>query len=275
MQWRAANPSKAFAERFMLFYSLLWIGAIAVIVRYQWYLTFSPNNYTALGFTLIAPCVTVPFILADKHEQSLPFSQRFIVKANIFIGILSYIGNHFYTHYFFNVLGMRYTGPLGEGKGFEINKVPVSMYLMTHVYFMTYHVLVAPCIRAVKSLFRDKSLRFVATGFFVVLIAVLTAFTETWTISGFPYYTYPDLNEMLSKGSVFYATYFIVTFPWFSRMDEDPKTLWSASRAAVEALAAMMVVLLCADVWRLCLPFLYNSSTSELPYAQVPNPFSV
>ncbi len=274
MQWRAANPSKAFAEKFMLVFSPLWIGAMAAIVKYEWYLAFSPNDYVALGLALLIPCITAPVLLANEQERSLPLRQRFIFKANVFVAILSYIGNHFYTHYFYNILGVRYTGPLGEGEGLEINRVPVSMFLMTHVYFLTYHILVTPCIRAVKSVFgsisQSRALQLAAMTLFVVFIAILTAFAETLTVSSFPYYTYPDRSAMLTKGSVFYATYFVVTFPWFFRMDEDPEDLWSAGRAAVEALAAMMVVLLCADVWRLCLVYLDMAHSSDLPYAHVP-----
>ena len=261
MRWKAANPSKTFAESFMLFYSLVWMGIVTVIVNRKWYLSFSPNDFITCGLTLLVPCITAPLLLAGKEERSRPISQRYIVKANIFIAIVSYIGNHFYTHYFYNVLGVRYTGPLGEGEGLEINKVPVSMFLMTHVYFMTYHVLVTPCIRAVKSLFSGKVFQCMGMGLFILLTAVFTAFAESWTISNFPYYTYPDLNEMLTKGSIFYGTYFVVTFPWFFRMDEDPEDLWSIHRVIVEAFAAMMVVLLCADIWRLCL--------FDTPYAKV------
>ena len=237
----------------MLLYSFIWMGIAALIVNQKWYESFSPNDYLGLGIGLTLPCITGPLLIAavSKEERSLHMSERFIVKANIFIGIVSYIGNHFYTHYFYNVLGMQYTGPLGSGMGLEINKVPLSMFFMTHVYFMSYHILVTPLIRAVKELFQSSGFQFIAVGAFILLTALFTAFAETWTVSGFPYYTYPDLNEMLTKGSVFYGTFFAVTFPWFFRLDEDPKHPWSFCRVITEALACMMVVLVCADFWRL------------------------
>ena len=268
MRWRAAHSSKVKGEAFMLYYTPVWIGIMAVIVLGKWYERFSPNDYLLTGLCLSLPCILVPLVLArnDPTEKHTPIFNRYIIKANIFIAIISYLGNHFYTHYFYKVLGMRYTGPLAEGKGWDINHVPASMYAMTHVYFMSYHVLVTPVLRATNSLFTSRNLKFTSLVVIVCVVAFLTAFAETLTISGFPYYTYPDFHQMLTKGSMFYGTFFVVTFPWFYRMDEDPTDLWPVGRVAMEALAAMMVVLLCADIWRLLIER-FGSLPIDVPYA--------
>lgn len=252
----------------MLCYTPIWIGIMAIIVLGEWYERFSPNDYLLTGLCLSLPCVLVPLVLArnDPAEKCIPLFSRYIMKANVFIGILGYLGNHFYTHYFYKVLGMRYTGPLAEGKGLDINRVPLSMYAMTHVYFMSYHILVAPVLRATDTLFAHRNLKLISMVLVVCVVAFLTAFAETLTISRFPYYTYPDFYQMLTKGSVFYGTFFVVTFPWFYRLDEDPTRLWPLSRVVVEALAAMMIVLLCADVWRLCFE-VFSSQLISVPYA--------
>lgn len=251
MHWRAANSSKAYGETFTLYYSILWIGFLAVVVILRWYESFSPNDYILVGLGIALPCFIAPLLVASRQERNTPLSERYIVKANLFILIVGYLGNHFYTHYFYRVLGMRYTGPLGPGMGLEINQVPVSMFLCTHPYFMTYHILATPILRAVRSLLRGNSLCHPLFGMFVLLLAFVTAFMETWTISGFPYYTYPDLVSMLTTGSAFYGIFFIVTYPVFFRLDEDPNCLWSLGRVVTEALAAMMLVLLSADLLRI------------------------
>lgn len=268
-RWTAANSSKAYGEKFMLLYSPVWIGFVAIVVILKWYEKFRPLDYVLLGLGLSLPCVVAPFIFAGRQEKSTPPLQRYIMKANIFVGIVSYIGNHFNTHYFYNVLGVRYTGPLAPGRGWDINRVPVSMYLMTHVYFMTYHILFTLLLRAVRVSFRSypTSLRYIAVGLFVVTAAFLTALMETWTISGFPYYTYPDFHEMLTRGSLFYGTFFVVTFPWFARLDENPLKLWSVGKVVKEALAAMMTVLLCDDAWRLIFEYFNLSRRKGIPYA--------
>ena len=44
-------------------------------------------------------------------EESLPLSQRYSFLANVWIAIFSFIGNYWYTHYFFVVLKAKYTFP--------------------------------------------------------------------------------------------------------------------------------------------------------------------
>ena len=50
-------------------------------------------------------------------------------RANVWVAVQMYVGNHFVTHFFYNVLGMRYTVPVGP---WVINRVPIVMFLMTH-----------------------------------------------------------------------------------------------------------------------------------------------
>ena len=87
---------------------------------------------------------------------------------------------------------------------------------------------------------------------------LLTAFAETLTISGFPYYTFADRGRAYTVGSAFYGLYFVVSFPAFLLVDEAPAgavgaQTHSLARAAVEALAAAMAVLQLLDFVRLAL----------------------
>ena len=235
---------------------------LAVIVKTRWYEAFGPHDYVGVGVAFVLPLLLLPLLLMPNKEKALPLHRRYIVKANVYIAILSYIGNHFYTHYFYNVLGVRYTGPLAEGV--HINRVPLSMFLLTHVYFLTYHILIGPFLRVVRgALDWSATVRCAGMAAVVLLLAVLTAAAETWTISSFPYYTYPDLYSMMTTGSVFYGLFFVVTFPMFFRLDEDPSSPWPLSRVVVEALAAMMLVLLCADWWRLLVGGVHTDTTRE------------
>lgn len=243
------EESKAYGEKFIFFYSIIWVTVLAFIVIWSVYEYFTPNDYVLLGLNIAIPCFAGPLLFPSESERKIPIFERYIIKANIFIFIIGYIGNHFYTHYFYEVLGMRYTGPLGPGKGLEINKVPISMFLCTHPYFMTYHVLATPILRVVKSRLQHWQWKNSLFAVAVLSMAFTTAFVETWTISGFPYYTYPNLYDMLTKGSAFYGIFFVVTYPWFFRLDEAGP--WPLSRVILEALAAMMVVLLCADFFKL------------------------
>lgn len=93
----------------------------------------------ATGLTVSLPFIIVPLlfpcevklsIYSQKADKNKPLTQRYwvkvtccivslIEKANIWIAILSYIGNYFWTHYFYKVLGTRYTFPIT----WELNRV--------------------------------------------------------------------------------------------------------------------------------------------------------
>lgn len=252
MTFVAEHKSKAFGEKLVLLYSPFWIGMMIIVVIRKWYESFTPNDYLLFSIGLALPCLALPLIMADSGEKRIPLLQRYVVKANVYILVVGYLGNYFYTHYFYKVLGVKYTGPVAPGAGVDLNGVPLCMYFMTHVYFMSYHVLLSPLMRAVRSSFTEGSIiQAAALTVFVLAAAFTIAFAETWTISGFPYYTYPSFYGMLTKGSVFYGTFFVVTFPLFFRLDENTKDLWSMRRVVGEALAAMMLVIMAADLWRL------------------------
>ena len=85
-----------------------------------------------IGAWFLPTLVIVPFIFAWRVEKSTPPLQWYIIKANIFMGIVGYIGIHFNTHYFYNVLGVRYTGPLAPRRGWNINRVPVLDTRLLH-----------------------------------------------------------------------------------------------------------------------------------------------
>lgn len=66
-------------------------------------------GYMAVGLATVLPCVLLPILLQPRAEAAKPWHQRYWVKANIWIAIFSFIGNYFWTHYFFQLLGAAYT----------------------------------------------------------------------------------------------------------------------------------------------------------------------
>ncbi|XP_039035664.1 cycloeucalenol cycloisomerase-like, partial [Hibiscus syriacus] len=70
-----------------------------------------------------------------KADSSLHWKDRYWVKASVWIVIFSYVGNYFWTHYFFTVLGASYTFP-----SWKMNNVPHRTFLLTHVVSLFYHV---------------------------------------------------------------------------------------------------------------------------------------
>jgi cycloeucalenol cycloisomerase len=111
----------------------------------------------------------------------------------------------------------------------------------------------------------NVALRRVRTGFapglgrtafeagLVCVLAYTTAFMESLTICGFPYYRFDDRDKAYTLGSAFYGIYFLVSFPAFLRVDEDAKRPFTLAQACTEALAAGMAVLCLLDFVRLAL----------------------
>ena len=100
----------------------------------------------------------------------------------------------------------------------ELNHVPICLYLMTHAYFMFYHSLANVVLRRVVRLTATKTttsgkninsdvfsskarknmslLTYIAFAVTVLVLAVVTAFMETLTIANFKYYTFVDKGKM-------------------------------------------------------------------------------
>ena len=129
--WFSPVPSHAWAERFFLTqYTPAWITVIATVVLFELYNHFSALSYVCLGAVLAIPAVLIPYVLSsycskvphqhpttfhstpshhdyyvtyDGELDTTPYSRRHWMKINVWIAVVSYIGNHFLTHYFYQV----------------------------------------------------------------------------------------------------------------------------------------------------------------------------
>lgn len=216
-------------------------------------------GYMAIGAATAVPAVALPALFPGRADATTPWRERYWVKATIWVAIFSHIGNYFWTHYFYTLLGAEYTFP-----AHRLNDVPFCLYLMTHAYFLFYHALANVVQRVARRAVLRAGGGRVAAGAAqaaaVAALAYLTAYGETATIAHFPHYRFVDRGRMYTVGSLFYAIYFFVSFPWFFAMDEEeeeggkgkqsaPK--WTLRRAATDALAAGMLVTMLLDAWRL------------------------
>jgi cycloeucalenol cycloisomerase len=149
--WLAPNPAKRWTELFFLAYSPSWIiWCLCILVPFKIYEVPDASNrrrwrslpcleashgcppahpalppilpalpsqrldewgYLSLGLIAAPPCVLLPLALQPPAERGKPLAQRYWVKANLWIAIFSFIGNYFWTHYFYRLLGAAYTFP--------------------------------------------------------------------------------------------------------------------------------------------------------------------
>ena len=147
----------------------------------------------------------------------------------------------------------------------------------------------------------SASVRRTAMAVVVLLLSYGTAYAETLTIAHYPYYTFVDRDRMYTVGSLFYAIYFFVSFPMFFRMDEVrwtdglilesifphpasslpetevflvlsfilmqqdlKKRKWTATDAALDGLAAAMLVTILLDLWRISLGSILGNSVEAM-----------
>ncbi|KAJ8747963.1 hypothetical protein K2173_007850 [Erythroxylum novogranatense] len=257
--WLASNPSKRWAEVFFLCYTPFWLTlCLGIVVPYKLYERFTELEYFLLALVSAAPSFLIPALWVGKADRSLSWKDRYWVKATVnFLCVsrsmdnhFSYVGNYFWTHYFFSILGASYTFP-----SWKMNNVPHTTFLMTHVCFLFYHVSSNMTLRRLRhtiSHLPDK-IRWATEAAWILALAYFIAYLETIAIANFPYYDFVDRDAMYQIGCLFYAIYFLVSFPMFLRIDEKASDSWDLPRVAIDALGAAMLVTIILDLWRIFL----------------------
>ncbi|KAL7542389.1 hypothetical protein ACHAXR_012030 [Thalassiosira sp. AJA248-18] len=257
------EPSKYCYEIFSWYYTAIWIGIFGFIVVSQCYEYFTAWGYAGVCGGLALPLMLQPMIYPQASTPTVngkvivnpdtqrPFHQRYSTKATLYLITYSFIGNYWYTHYFYSVLKAKYTMP-----AHRLNDVPIAMFLATHFYFCTYHVCVSNGILRYVDRSYDKgwrkSLLFVFT---ILFLSYFTAFMETLTISSFPYYSFEDRTMAYVWGSAFYGIYFIVSFPGFyyfdSHIDDSKQRPVNLLQTFTTACGHGMMILTLLDFVRL------------------------
>lgn len=250
--WFSNNPSKRWGEIFFLVFSALWMAPFVAIVSTEAYKNWADRGFMALGLAVSLPAVVIPLVFPGKADRLIPLTHRYWLKANLWLFLFGFVGNYFWTHYFYTLLGATYSFPVE----WQLNKVPIFLFLVTHAYFISYHAFTTPVLRRFWTSNFAKNLptfvRKLFTVFLVVAMAYFTAFMEAWTLEYVPYYQIRDRHQMYLVGSTFYMLYFVVSFPMFTRIDETGDSQqWNLSRTSLESLGSAMIVFILCDFWRL------------------------
>lgn len=245
------NAAKREFEIFALGYSVLWISVFAVVIIQQQYESFDESSYMVLCTSLASPLLLQPILFPMPSERNCPFFSRYSLKANVWIAVFSFIGNYWYTHYFYSVLGATYTFP-----SWRLNNVPIPLYFATHFYFVTYHTFSNMLLRKIETCYRKSFMRSLLFWTAVFTFSYFTAFMETLTISSFPYYGFKDRFMAYTVGSAFYGVYFLFSFPIFYRLDKDlspTRPAHTLQSTVMEVFGTSMLVLSSLDLCRLWL----------------------
>ncbi|KAG2312501.1 hypothetical protein Bca52824_024058 [Brassica carinata] len=255
--WLAQNPSKRWGELFFLLYTPFWLTlSLGIVVPYKLYECYiiadihgAGLEYLLLAFVSALPAFLIPMLLVRKVDRSLCWKDP--MWETTFGLIISLI----------KVLGASYTFPswkmnnLNTGMFFFVYQVPHTTFFMTHACFLFYHVASNFTLRRLRHSIAclPDYLRWCFEAAWILALSYFIAYLETIAIANFPYYEFVDRSAMYKVGCLFYAIYFIVSFPMFFRMEETPSDEWVLSRVAVDALGAAMLVTIILDLWRLFL----------------------
>ena len=292
--WWATTKDKQWTEKFLVYYSIIWITIFAIVIVTTAWIYFGPWEYLYLGLLISVPCFVAPYFLEPQSiysdYTSIPvWYQRYWFKANVWIFIFGFIGNYFWTHYFYSMLRAIYTLT-----AHRINNVPICMFLYTHAYFCTYHVITTILLRRWwTSLAYYKCptwLRPLGSSMLIFVMSYVTAFMEAFTIQNFPYYAIEDREFMYTVGCIIYGLYFIVSFPMFYRLDEPIDEITTSTikkdnnklsiiiksipnnftlqQTIFDSLAAGMLVTILLELWRL----MYLGLRGLAPEGLLPNP---
>jgi len=252
--WLSRNPSKRWGEIFFLAYTPFWIACMGVLMRTGAGGRWGDLPLNAAVLAIFAPLLLVPALAHDETFLGRPWWRTYWFKFNVWIGIYAFIGSYFGSEYFFDVLGMIYNYPqlhwrldsvlLGTGE----QTVPLIMYASAHFYFVTYHTIAVIVLR------RARTSRWLSSPLLWPLLLLAAAYgfawMETYAMAGgsiTEQFGYRDLPTMLRWGSVFYACYFVISFPMIYRLDEQPGEDWPLGRVSIDALAAGMLLMFLLD----------------------------
>lgn len=252
----AIEPSKYCYEIYQTIYAPIWIGIFGYIVIFQLYEQWGAFEYNLYLFILALPCLLQPIFapsaFCNSPDAKRPLKDRYAFKANVWLAVYSFIGNYWYTHYFYSVLKASYSMP-----STRVNNVPIAMFFATHFYFSSYHVFSNVCLRKIKTSFAPDLKRRILYISTIFVLSYFTAFMETLTISSFPYYSFEDRNMAYKLGSAFYGIYFLVSFPAFLEFDREIDSHGKGARkvtvwdTVVESCGYGMIILCLLDFVRL------------------------
>ena len=265
-RWFSSNPDKAWAEKLFLGFVPVFFAYNAVIQRMGW-LDVGTGWHVVQNLGMWLPyCVLLPAWL--RRGSGVPWQRSYWFKFNVYMAVWVFYCTYFHTEYFFEVLGLRYrfpgvalvfdaalVGPDEATAAAEWKKVPIGMYLNAIAFFVVYHTAAVVCMRRVRIMTQGlpPAARHLAWAAIVGATALFFAWAETrlyvtQAASGNVWYV--DLPAMLRWGSLFYALYFVVSFPNVYRLDEDPaQPPWTLPRSVVEASFVGITSLLLLDLW--------------------------
>ena len=265
-RWFSANPDKAWGEKFFLVFIPVFLAYNAVVQQAGWLDAGTFWHVTQNLLMWVPYCLVLPLWL--RRNSGVPWQESYWFKFNLYMAVWIFFATYYHTEYFFELLGLRYrfpevglyfdsalVGPDEAGAAAAWKKVPLGMYFNSVAFFIVYHTAAVVCMRRVRGLTLawSASLRRMAWVLIVLATALFFAWAETYlyiTDEASANVWYVDVPAMLRWGSIFYAMYFVVSFPNVFRLDETMELpRWTLARTVIEACFVALVSMTLLDLW--------------------------
>jgi cycloeucalenol cycloisomerase len=257
----STNYQKAWCEQFFLQYSLVWPVLFGLWSISGWHLQAGDFGNVFVSIIIGSPFLIIPWLyqpnpLPDYNDDATttnttkgrqqPFHQTYAFKFNLWIAIYACIASFFFTEYFFDVLGMKYSFPhlkwnldsVVLGQGFQ--RVPIMMYIHGWYFFMTYHTGGVCFIRLIRNVALSTGLmnEYVASAGATFIGAMVFSAGEIYftTLDAIKdQFAYRDMKWALSWGALAYSCYFIASFPMVKDMDENGFEFWKKQHFTIKS----------------------------------------
>jgi cycloeucalenol cycloisomerase len=231
------NFQKAWCERFFLAYSLVWPLLFGL-----WSVSGLHLGAGDAGNMLVSILIGSPFLIVPwlYQPRSTAFYKSYAFKFNLWIAIYAFVASYFFSEYFFDVLGMKYSFPhlswnldsvlVGQG----MQRVPLMMYVHAWYFFMTYHTGGVCFIRFMRNLALSSgtvgvTLASVVATFIAALVFAIGEIYFTTLDAIKDQFAYRDMSWALTWGGFAYSCYFLASFPMVKDMDEKGFEFWQDS----------------------------------------------
>ncbi|KAJ3328934.1 Bifunctional protein GlmU, partial [Gonapodya sp. JEL0774] len=230
-------------ERFLVGYTVVWGLAFAIVVATGVYEEWDELVYFVFCFVPSLPIFFYPYEISFSPSSSSLLFPSIEVRirnhhahiGNAWLALFAAVGNFGFTHYFYGVLGAKYTFP-----SWRFNDVPICLFFPSFYFFCTYHALSniilrrfsfpLPPIDRSDPTSRTNTLYRIARLFhktcLILTLSYGTAWMETFSIQKFPYYSFQDRQFMETWGSCVYGLYFVASFPAFEMVGDERALEW-------------------------------------------------
>jgi hypothetical protein len=102
---REEATGKRAYESWVLAYSVVWMGSFGLIIALQLYEAFDATAYFVVCGGLALPL----WVQALRAAAAGGGGATHALRAQVWVAVFGFIGNYWYTHYFYNVLKADYT----------------------------------------------------------------------------------------------------------------------------------------------------------------------